>query len=444
MWFTADLRPLRVKPYRRLWASTVVTTVGAQLTAVAVPLQIYEITGSSAWVGLAGLVGLGPLVLGGLWGGAVADIVDRRRMLLVTNSGIALTSTALGVHALLGGRSVVLLLGLVGVTQGLFGANTAVRGAVVARLVAPGLRPAANTLQSSVLYVGGIGGPLLAGLLLPVMGTGWLYLLDAGTLSAALWAVWTLPPLPPTHAETRRAGLREISAGVGYLRTRPILRVTYLADLIAMLFANPVALFPQVAQETFADPPGGGLALGVLYAAIPTGALCATALSGTFTGLRSHGTVITVTVCAWGLAIAAFGLSRSLGLAAVFLALAGAALIILSVFRKTLLQDTVTDEMRGRMQGIDVTVAAGGPQLAYLAHGTLGAELGTTWAISGGGLLTAVAMLATALAFPAFRRYQAPIHPDEPLDIPVPDMRTREAAELSASEARSYRDPYVR
>ncbi|MCM3887332.1 MFS transporter [Frankia sp. R82] len=168
--------------------------MGAQLTAVAVPLQIYEITRSSAWVGLTGLVGLGPLVLGGLWGGAVADIVDRRRMLLVTNSGIALTATTLGAHALLGGRSVVPLLGLVAVMQGLFGANMAVRGAVVARLVAPGLRPAANTLQSSVLYLGGISGSLLAGVLLPMLGTGWLYLLDTATLSAALWAVWALPP----------------------------------------------------------------------------------------------------------------------------------------------------------------------------------------------------------------------------------------------------------
>ncbi|MCK9900766.1 MFS transporter permease [Parafrankia colletiae] len=412
----ADVRPLRVRPFRRLWASGFVTTVGAALTAVAVPLQIYEITGSSAWIGLSGLVGFGPLVCGGLWGGAVADAVDRRRMLLVTSSGIAAASAALGVHALLGGRSVAFLLGMVAVTQGLFGANTAARGVVVARLVAPALRPAANMLQSSVFYLGAVVGPLLAGVLLLAIGVGWLYLLDAVTLVAALWAVWTLPPLPPVQGGARRAGAREIAAGVGYLRTRPILVVCYLADLIAMLFANPVALFPQVAQETFADPAGGGLALGVLYAAPSAGALGAAALSGTFTGLRRHGAAITVAVCVWGLGIAAFGLCRSLLLAAMFLALAGAALIMLSVFRKTVLQDAVSDELRGRMQGIDVTVSAGGPQLAALAHGTVGATLGTSWAISGGGLLTVGAMIAVVTAFPAFWRYRAPVHPDEPVD----------------------------
>ncbi|MEX5635846.1 MFS transporter [Parafrankia sp. FMc2] len=413
----ADVRPLRVRPFRRLWVSGFVTTVGAALTAVAVPLQIYEITGSSAWVGLSGLVGFGPLVCGGLWGGAVADAVDRRRMLLVTSSGIAAASAALGVHALLGGRSTAFLLGMVAVTQGLFGANTAARGAVVARLVAPTLRPAANMLQSSVFYLGAVVGPLLAGVLLLAIGVGWLYLLDAVTLVAALWAVWTLPPLPPVHGGARRAGVRDIAAGVGHLRTRPILVVSYLADLIAMLFANPVALFPHRWRRRCSRiRPAGGLALGMLYAAPSAGALAAAALSGTFTGLRRHGAAITVAVCVWGLGIAAFGLCRSLPLAAMFLALAGAALIMLSVFRKTVLQDAVSDELRGRMQGIDVTVSAGGPQLGYLAHGTVGATLGTSWAISGGGLLTVGAMIVMVTAFPALWRYRAPVHPDESVD----------------------------
>lgn len=428
-----DVRPLRVRPYGRLWGSTVVTAVGSALTAVAVPLQIYEITGSSTYVGLAGLAALGPLVICGLWGGAVADVVDRHRMMLVTNIGIALTSTVLWVQTVVGLRSVAVLLGLVAVQQGLFGANTSVRGAVVPRLVPTELLPAANTLQSSVVYFGGIVGPLLAGALLPVIGIGTLYLIDATALCATLWAVWKLPPLPPLHEGTRRAGLREIAAGLGYLTKRRILLVTYLADLIAMLFANPVALFPQVAHETFDDPSGGGFAIGVLYAAIPAGALGAAVLSGTFTGIRRHGAVVAAAVCTWGLAITAFGFSRSLILAALFLVLAGAAVIILSVFRRTVLQEAVTDEMRGRMQGIDVIVAAGGPQLGALAHGTAGAALGTTWAISGGGILTVAAMLATVLAFPAFWRYRPPARPDHRVDEltePEPQAgRSREATQ---------------
>lgn len=416
----ADLRPLRVRPYGRLWGSTVVTAVGSQLTAVAVPLQIYDITGSSTWVGLAGAAGLGPLVISGLWGGAVADVVDRRRMLLVTNVGIALTSTALAVHAILGLQWVAALLGLVAVQQGLFGANTVVRSAVIPRLVPTELRPAANTLQSSVVYLGGIVGPLLAGVLLPVTGIGLLYLIDAIALTASLWAVWRLPALPPLHhAGARRAGRREITAGLRYLAGQPILLVTYLADLIAMLFANPVALFPQIAHETFGDPPGGGMTIGVLYSALSIGALGAVALSGTFTGLRRHGTVLTAAVCGWGLAIAAFGFSRILVLAAVFLAAAGAAEIVLSVFRRTVLQDAVPDRMRGRMQGVDVIVAAGGPRLAYLGHGLAGAAVGATWAVSGGALLTVAAMLATVLAFPAFWRYQAPTQADHRTDDPA-------------------------
>ena len=431
-----DIRPLRVRPYGRLWGSTVVTAVGSALTAVAVPLQIYEITGSSTYVGLAGLVGLGPLVICGLWGGAVADVVDRRRMMLVTNSGIALTSTALWVHAVVALHSVAVLLGLVAVQQGLFGANTAVRGAVVPRLVPTELLPAANTLQSSVIYAGGIAGPLLAGTLLSVTGIGTLYLVEATALCATLWAVGKLPPLPPLHGWARRAGPREIGVGLGYLKTRPLLLITYLADLIAMLFANPVALFPQVARETFGDPPGGGFAIGVLYAAIPAGALCAAMLSGTFTGIRRHGAVIAAAVCAWGLAITAFGFSRSLIPAALFLVLAGAAVIVLSVFRRTVLQEAATDEMRGRMQGVDVIVAAGGPQLGALAHGTAGAALGTTWAISGGGILTVAAMLATVLAFPTFWRYRPSAQPDHrigELTEPEPQaVRSREATQTSS------------
>ncbi|WP_018506087.1 MFS transporter [Parafrankia discariae] len=431
-----DVRPLRVRPYGRLWASTVVTAMGSALTAVAVPLQIYQITGSSTYVGLAGLAALGPLVVCGLWGGAVTDVVDRRRMMLVTNSGIALTSTVLWVQAVLGLRSVAVLLGLVAVQQGLFGANTAVRGAVVPRLVPAELLPAANTLQSSVVYAGGIAGPLLAGALLSVIGIGTLYLGEAAALCVTLWAVWKLPPLPPLREGARRVGPREIGVGLGYLRTRPILLVTYLADLIAMLFANPVALFPQVARETFGDPPGGGFAIGVLYAALPAGALCAALLSGTFTGLRRHGAVITAAVGGWGLAVTAFGFSRDLVLAALFLTLAGAAVIVLSVFRRTVLQEAVTDVMRGRMQGVDVIVAAGGPQLGALAHGTAGAALGTTWAISGGGILAVAAMLATVLVFPAFWRYRPPPDPISPDPVsPDPVSAAANAPSLSPKPA---------
>lgn len=401
-----DARPLAIGPYRRLWASTIVTSVGGQLTVVAIPLQIYRLTGSSAWVGLAGAFGLVPLVVFGLWGGAVADAVDRRRMALVTNGGIALTSAVLWAQAALGPDSATLLLVLVGVQQALFGANFAARGSAVPRLVPAGLLAAANALTSTVFWLGAITGPLLAGVLLPLVGLSTLYLIDALGLCVAVWATWRLPPLPPRQRAARRAGFRQVAEGFGYLAGRRVLLLALLADLVAMLFGMPRALFPQVAQETFGGPPGGGLALGALYAALSAGAVLAGLCSGAFTRIRRHGAMVTASVCAWGLAIVGFGLSRRLWVAVAFLAVGGAALFVLAVFRGTILQAAASDELRGRMQGALGVVAAGGPWVADVVHGTVGAAAGTTLAIAGGGALTVAAMLAAAAAFPALWRYR--------------------------------------
>lgn len=402
---TADLRPLRTAPFRRLWTSRAVTAVASQLTAIAVPVQVYDITGSSAYVGWAALAGLLPMVVAALWGGAVADAVDRRRMLLVTSTGIALTSALLWAQAAAGLESVAVLLVLIAVQQALFGANSAASGAVTPRLIAADLLPAANALQSTVMYFGGISGPLLAGALIPLTGLGTLYLIDAIALCLTVWAVVRLPALPP-RGEVRGAVVRRIGEAFRHVTRHQVLLVAYLADFTALFFGMPVALFPQVAHEVFGAPAGGGFAIGVLYAALSAGALAAGLLSGLFTRARRHGVMVASAVCAWGLAIAAFGLARSLWPAALLLAASGAALMVLSVFRKTILQTAATDELRGRMQGFDTVVAAGGPRLAGFAHGTAGAAFGTTWAISGGGILAVVVMLAAVAAFPAFRRYR--------------------------------------
>lgn len=191
-----DVRPLRAGAFRRLWAAGIVTALGAQLTAVVVPLQIYEFSGSSAYVGLAGLVGLAPMAAAALWGGALADVRDRRRVLLTTTIGIGVTSSLLWAQAWANLRSVAVLLLLVAVQQALFGANSTVSRAVTPRLVRPELLTAANALQSTVLLSAGIAGPLLAGGLLPVVGSRTLYLADAVAVCATVWAVWRLPALP--------------------------------------------------------------------------------------------------------------------------------------------------------------------------------------------------------------------------------------------------------
>jgi MFS family permease len=405
--FIMDTTPLRHPAYRRLWSSTTVTSVGSQLTAVAVPKQIYDITGSSAWVGISSLIALLPLVAFALWGGAIADTVDRRRLMLVTNIGIALTSLAFFVQAALGMGSVTLLLVLLAAQQGLFGVNSPARSASVARLVPAAELPAANALNSTVMQAGQIIGPLVAGALIPVLGIPVLYLIDTLGLSVTTWAVVKLPPLRPI-AVSRAAGLRDVLEGFTYAARYKVLLVSFLADIIAMVFGMPRALFPQMAATTYASA-GPGLALGVLYAAIPLGSVAGGLASGTFSRVRRQGRTVVVAICVWGAAVAVSGLSTgSLWIAATFLAVAGAADMVSSVFRNAILNTAVTDEMRGRMQGVFTVVVAGGPRVADLVHGTIGSVIGTRTTVTAGGVLVVALMILVAVTIPVFTRYLGP------------------------------------
>ncbi|GHJ33394.1 MFS transporter [Streptomyces hygroscopicus subsp. sporocinereus] len=403
-----DTRPLRHRPFRRLWSSTTVTAIGSQLTAVAVPKQIYDITGSSAWVGYASFAGLLPLVVFALWGGVIADRMDRRTLMLVTNAGIAVTSVLFWAQSFAGLDSVAVLMVLLAAQQGFFGMNSPARNASVARLVPAEELPAAGALQSTVAQTGMIIGPLLAGALIPVLGLPTLYLIDALALCVTLWAVWRLPALPPLTeggaVGRRRAGWRDVTDGFRYIAAHRILLMSFLADIIAMVFGMPRALFPQLASDTYA-PWGEGFALGLLFAAIPLGAVVGGLLSGTFSRARRHGLMVIAAVVAWGVAITGFGLSPSLWWAVAFLALAGVADMVSMVYRGTILQSAATDDMRGRMQGVFTVVVAGGPRIADLLHGTAGSLLGPRAAVTAGGLLVAATTLGLAVAVPAFRRY---------------------------------------
>ncbi|MFI9243468.1 MFS transporter [Streptomyces sp. NPDC053086] len=401
-----DTRPLRIPAYRRLWSSTIVTAVGSQLTAVAVPKQIYDITHSSAWVGYASLAGLVPMVAFALWGGAVADTVDRRKLLLVTNSGIAVTSLLFWAQAVTGLDSVVVLMVLLALQQAFFGLNAPARTASIARLVPAEQLPAANALGSTVMQTGLVAGPLLAGVLIPVIGLPELYLIDALALCVTVWAVHRLPALPPLGgAAGRRAGLREIAAGFRYISRHKVLLLSFLADIVAMVFGMPRALFPQLAAQTYGSY-GEGFALGVLFAGIPVGAVLGGLFSGVFSRARRHGWMVIGAVVGWGVAIAGFGLTGNLWVAVVFLAAAGVADMVSMVFRGAILLSAATDEMRGRMQGVFTVVVAGGPRLADVLHGTVGAAFGPRAAVAGGGALVVVVMLALACAVPALRRYR--------------------------------------
>lgn len=378
--------------------------MGSQMTAVAVPYQIYQLTHSSGWVGIASFCGLLPLIVFGLWGGAVADTMDRRTLMMLTNTGVAVASLALWVQAALHVDSVALLIVLLMVQQGMFGMNSPVRQATIPRLVPPEELPAANALGGTIMSVGALIGPMIGGALIPITGLSALYLIDACGLVVVLWAVVRLPALPPLEHAPRRARVGHIVEGFRVGLSNSLLAWSFGVDLIAMIFGLPRALFPQLADTTFAHQ---HLALGWLYAAIPLGSLVGGLLSGSFSRLKRHGLMTIIAVGCWGLAIIGFGLSDDLALAATFLALGGAADLMSMVFRQSILQSVVDDELKGRMQGVFIVVVAGGPRLADLVHGVAGAAIGTRAAITCGGVLVVLGMIAVSVFVPRYRDHVA-------------------------------------
>ena len=410
----ADTRPLRNPHFARLWRANIVTVVGAQLTVVAVPAQIYAITGSSAYVGLTGIFGLVPLVVFGLWGGALADAMDRRTLLVVTTTGLILTSAAFWLQAALGLDNVWLLLGLFAVQQAFFAVNQPTRSAVLPKLLPDEQLPAANSLNMTVMQAGGIAGPLVGGALIPLIGFSWLYLLDTLTLFATLGAVVRLPRLPVEGAVTS-PGLRAVVDGFRYLRHQPVLMMSFVVDIIAMVFGMPRALFPEMADVNFGGPDEGGLAFALLFAAIPAGAVVGGVLSGWVSRVERQGLAVIVSIVVWGLAMVGFGVSAMLapfaptamlGVAVLMLAVGGAADMASAAFRTSMLQAAASDAVRGRLQGIFIVVVAGGPRVADVVHGAAAAVTGAAVAAAGGGVLVVIGTVVAALAVPAFVRYR--------------------------------------
>ncbi|HEY5855315.1 MAG TPA: MFS transporter [Aldersonia sp.] len=411
----ADTRPLRNPNFRRLWLAGIVTVIGGQLSIVAVPQQIFEITRSSGFVGLTGIFALVPLIVFGLWGGALADAMDRRRLMFLSSSGLVLTSIAFWIQAELGNRNVWLVLMLLAVQQACFAVNQPTRSAILPRILPGRDLAAATSLNMTVFQFGAIVGPVLAGVLIPVIGLPTLYLLDSIALLFTLWAVVRLPALPPT-GPTRRAGLREVAEGFRYLAGQKVLLASFLVDIIAMVFGMPRALFPQIAQESFGDPTEGGIALGLLYAAMSVGAVLGGVFSGWLPRVRRQGLGVLVCITLWGLAMVGFGVavgvaspdaSRTvLWVALGFLAFGGAVDMVSAALRQAMLLTVATDELRGRLQGVFIVVVAGGPRIGDLLHGVAAASLGTAVAAAGGGVLVVIGVVISAVAMPAFVRYR--------------------------------------
>jgi MFS family permease len=371
-------------------------------------------TRSSAYVGLTGVFGLVPLVVFGLYGGALADVLDRRKLLVVTTIGLIASSGGFWAQAFLDVGSVWVLLVIFAVQQAFYAVNQPTRTAVLPRILPLEQLPAANALNMTVMQFGAIAGPLVGGALIPVLGFSWLYLTDTVTLFATLSAVVTLPALPPTGT-VRRAGFRLVLEGFAYLRGHKVLLMSFVVDIIAMVFGMPRALFPQIAHESFGGPVDGGLAFALLFAAIPLGAVLGGIFSGWVSRTERQGLAVVVAIVVWGLAMAGFGVATGLAggsiggwlaVALVMLAVGGAADIASASFRSTMLQEAASDDVRGRLQGVFIVVVAGGPRIADVAHGGAAALVGAAATAAGGGVLVVVLVVVAALAVPAFVRYR--------------------------------------
>ncbi|MGV8907519.1 MAG: MFS transporter [Propionicimonas sp.] len=410
----ADTAPLANPHFRRLWQANIVTVIGAQLTVVAVPAQIYAITGDSGYVGLTGLFGLVPLVVFGLWGGALADHFDRRRLLQVTTFGLIGTSALFWLQAALDLRNVWFLLMIFAIQQAFFGVNQPARSAILPRLIPAAQLPAASALSMTVGMAGAIAGPMVGGILIP-LGYSWMYLIDTVSLLATLSAVWRLPSLPIEN-RVGSPGVRSVIDGFAYLKGHPVLLTSFLLDLIAMTFGMPRSLFPEIAHVSFGGPIAGGTELAWLFAAIPVGAVLGGVFSGWVSGVARQGRAVVVCILVWGVAIAGFGLAVGfapqwrlpmLGLALAMLVVGGAGDMASSAFRNAMLLSAADDAVRGRLQGVFIVVVVGGPRIADTLHGYAAGVVGTAWASGGGGLLVIVLTVVVAVLVPAFWRYRA-------------------------------------
>ena len=375
-----DTRPLQRPAYRRLVWGVAATMLGQQMTLVAVPYQVYELTRSSFLVGVTSIVALVPLIVFGLLGGAIADAMDRRRLMLITSAGAALSSALLAVQALLpGGGNLALLWVLTACVSGFAAVNQPTRSAVIPAIVGPDLVPAANALSMTVRQVGVIVGPLLAGL--PALPPG----RDAGPLRLG-------------------AAVRGVGEGFAFLRTQPVLLMTFVVDIIAMTFAWPNAVFPELSETRFE---GSANSLGWLFAGISIGALVSGLTSGWVSRVDRQGAVVLGAIMVWGVAIIGFGFAPTLWLAVLCLAVAGAGDMVSAVLRSSMLQLAAPEDMRGRMQGVFIVVVAGGPRLGDLRAGALASAAGVTVAMASGGIFVVVAMVVVALVVPSFWLFRA-------------------------------------
>jgi MFS family permease len=400
---TPDLTPFRdSRDLRLVVIGDFISGMGAQATLVALPYQLYVLTHSALLVGLLGAVELGPLITMALLGGAIADRMDRRKLLALDQIGVFLAAGGLAVAAFIGDPSVVTLYVLGGLLAGFAALQSVAQSAIIPNLVERERLPAALALNYGLSTLTQVLGPGLGGVLIAVLGVQAAYAIDAlGCLSVVITAL-AIAPQPPQGVPTHDNVLRSIAEGLRYVRGNRALMGSFAIDLAAMTFGMPRALFAVLSVSVYHAGAGG---TGVLYAAVSAGATVAALLTGWIRHARRLGVIVIWAVLLWGAAVAAAGLMRSLWLAAALLALAGAADSVSAVCRATINQSVTPDHMRGRMSSVFSLVVTGGPRLGDIESGAVAGALGVRFAVVSGGLACLAGVAAIVLAFPALARY---------------------------------------
>ena len=398
----ADIRPLKTsRDYRRLWLGSSLSAVGGQMTVFAVALQVYLLTHSSAAVGGIGLAQALPAIVVGLFGGAVIDAVDRRRLVLLTSSLLALCSVAFAVQAFANNTHVWLLYVLVAIEGALGAVNAPARRTFMPRLLPADQVPAALALTMFAMHTSLVVGPALAGLITEAGGLKLCYVIDAASFLGALYGVVRLPPMRP-EGEPSRPGLRSVLAGLAFVGRSRVLTGVLLADISATLLAMPVALFPAINAERFG---GSARTLGFLSAAIAVGGIIGTVFSGPAARVRHQGLGVVVAGAVWGAALAGFGAVHSLALTLGFLALAGLADVTSVVLRSTIVQLATPDAYRGRVGSTEFVVGAAFPQLGNFRAGLVANWTSPAVSATSGGIAAVVGAALVAVSVPALVRY---------------------------------------
>ncbi|MFE4172438.1 MFS transporter [Streptomyces sp. NPDC056909] len=415
-----DLSPLRSsRDFRLLWVQGLVTTVGSFMAMIALPLQIKDLTGSPLAVGAMGLVELVPLIVFGLYGGALADAVDRRKVILLTEAGLGLLAVVLLVNSLLSEPMLWPLYVVAGGVSALAGLQRPALDSLMARIVPHDQLTAAAALNAVRWQAGSIAGPSLAGVVVAYAGHATAYGLTILTFAASVLLCTRLSAAPAAH-DAEKPSLRGIAEGARYAWSRPVLLGTYAIDLAAMFFAFPNTIFPFLADELDAE-----WALGLMYAAGSVGSAVLALTSGWTSRVRRHGLFVVFGAAGWGLAITAAGWFANIWLVLVCLAFAGAGDMLSGLGRSTIWNQTIPEELRGRLAGIEVLSYSVGPQLGQVRAGAMAGWTGTRPAIWGGGLACVASVGLLAAVLPKLVTYDAAT--DE-------DARRRRAAKESTRE----------